>query len=412
MGWAQGVDVRGTVLNDAHQPVEFATVGLLGPQDSSAVQATVADARGAFILRGVAPGPYQLRASFVGWLPGTRRLVVAAGAPLAPVQLLLRAAPQQLGEVRVTTLRPRITQLPDRLVMNVASTPLAAGYTALEVLARAPGVYVDPRTETVSLNGKGSLVVVDGKRTYMAAADLAVFLKGLPSQELQKIELITSPGAKYDAEGPGGVINIVTKKSLLDGTKGSLTLGAGGTTNSRQTAGFSLNQKRGALALYGGYTLAGRQTRVSDEAQIDCLAGPNADVTATHLLTSTTPTRQLVHNAKAGPDWQLGAKTSANLYLRGLRTDRTSTTDAATRLLHFPPGPDSTLTSHTDAAYYSTQYSGNLGLKQTPDSASTLRPTLITRATSQRAITALPTCIPIAFAAGIPTTSWSRSPTS
>ena len=74
-------------------------------------------------------------------------------------------------------------------------------------------MHVNPRTETVSLNGKGSLVMVDGKRTYMATYDLALFLKGLPSQELQKIELITSPGAKYNTEGPGGVINIVTKKT-------------------------------------------------------------------------------------------------------------------------------------------------------------------------------------------------------
>ena len=78
------MDVRGTVLNAAREPVEFATVVLLSAQDSSGAQATVADARGAFVLRGAAPGPYRLRASFVGWLPGTLRLVVAAGAPPVP----------------------------------------------------------------------------------------------------------------------------------------------------------------------------------------------------------------------------------------------------------------------------------------------------------------------------------------
>ncbi|MGI4883544.1 MAG: carboxypeptidase-like regulatory domain-containing protein [Janthinobacterium lividum] len=127
VGRAQGVDVRGTVLNAAQQPVGFATVVLLSAPDSSGVQATVADARGAFVLCGVAPGPYRLRASFVGWLPTTWRLVVAAGAPPAPVELRLRPAPQRLGEVQVTALRPRITQLPNRLVMDVASTPLATG---------------------------------------------------------------------------------------------------------------------------------------------------------------------------------------------------------------------------------------------------------------------------------------------
>ncbi|OGX90530.1 carboxypeptidase-like regulatory domain-containing protein [Hymenobacter coccineus] len=186
---AQGVDVRGTVLNAARQPVEFATVVLLSAQDSSGVQATVADAAGAFVLRGVAPGPYRLWATFVGWLPGTLRLVVAAGAPPVPVQLVLRPAPQQLGEVQVTTMRSRITQLPDRLVMDVASTPLATGYTALEVLARAPGVYVDPRTETVSLNGKGTLVIVDGKRTYIVQKTAIKAIHGNITEIVNGIEV-------------------------------------------------------------------------------------------------------------------------------------------------------------------------------------------------------------------------------
>jgi hypothetical protein len=369
---AQGIDQRGTVLSGTQQPVEFATVVLLSAPDSSTVQATVAAADGTFLLRAIKPGTYVLRASFIGLLPQTQALIIAAGSTPAPVRLQLAAAPQQLGDVRITATRPRITQLPDRLIVDVANTPLAAGYTALEVLSKSPGVYVEPRSESISLNGKGTVIIVDGKRTYMSGADLATFLKGLSSQELQKIELITSPGAKYDAEGPGGVINIVTKRSLQDGTKGSVTLGLGGTTNSRQNAGFTLNHKTGPLALYAGYTLSGRQTSVSDQAQIDYLSTPNEQVVGTHLLASGTASRQLAHNAKAGLDWKLTPKTNLNLYLRGLRTDRTSLGNGTTQLL-YPASPlDSTLATRTDRTYASTQYSGNLGLRQTLDSASTL----------------------------------------
>lgn len=369
---AQGIDQRGTVLNGTQQPVEFATMVLLSAPDSSTVQATVAAADGTFLLRAIKPGTYVLRASFIGLLPQTQALVIAAGSTPAPVRLQLAAAPQQLGDVRITATRPRITQLPDRLIVDVANTPLAAGYTALEVLSKSPGVYVEPRSESISLNGKGTVIIVNGKRTYMSGADLATFLKGLSSQELQKIELITSPGAKYDAEGPGGVINIVTKRSLQDGTKGSVTLGLGGTTNSRQNAGFTLNHKTGPLALYAGYTLSGRQTSVSDQAQIDYLSTPNEQVVGTHLLASGTASRQLAHNAKAGLDWKLTPKTNLNLYLRGLRTDRTSLGNGTTQLL-YPASPlDSTLATRTDRTYTSTQYSGNLGLRQTLDSASTL----------------------------------------
>ena len=368
---AQVVELRGTVTTTSRQPVEFATVLLLRAQDSTSVQTTVADANGAFSLPGVAPGAYRLRAMFIGLVPKTLLLEVRAGEAPAPIELQLLAAPQQLGEVQVTANRPRITQLPDRLVMDVASGPLAAGYTALEVLEKAPGIYIDPRSESISLNGKGAIIIVDGKRTYMSGTDLAVFLKGLASQELQKVELITSPGAKYDAEGSGGIVNIITKKNLLNGTKGSLTLGAGGTTNSRQTVGISLNHKHGAVALYSGYTLSGRQTSVSDVSQTDYLAGGEGRIVATHLTTAGSPTEQLSHNLKAGLDWQLTPKTALNLYLRGLRTDRSSTTDASTRLLR-AAAPDSTLASFTTADYYSTQYAGNLGLRQQLDSMSTL----------------------------------------
>jgi|GEM_PF-2288586 len=230
----------------------------------------------------------------------------------------------------------------------------------------------DPRTETVSLNGKGSLVVVDGKRTYMAAADLAVFLKGLPSQELQKIELITSPGAKYDAEGPSGVINIVTKKSLLDGTKGSLMLGAGGTTNSRQIAGISLNHKCGALALYGGYTLAGRQTRVSDEVQIVLPGGPQR-LCGGHPFANVghAPPASSLTTLRPAPTGSWGPKPAPTCTCVACAPTAPAPPMRPCGCYNFPPGPDSTLTIHTDAAYYSTQYSGCLGLKQTLDSAST-----------------------------------------
>lgn len=369
--WAQSVEVRGVVRTEAGQPVEFATVVLLQAADStSSAQGTVADATGAFVLPGVAPGAYRLRVSFIGMQARTQPLQVQAGEVPAPLVVQLAAATAQLAEVKVTANRPRITQLPDRLVMDVANTALATGYTALEVLEKAPGVYVDPRSESISLNGKGALVIVDGKRTYMSGADLAVFLKGLASQELQKVELITSPGAKYDAEGAGGIVNIITKKSLLDGTRGTLTLGLGGTTNSRQTGGFTLNHKHGSVALYTGYTLGGRQTTASEQAQTDYLS--DGVPTASHLLTATSTTRQLAHNVKAGLDWQLSPRTALNLYLRGLRTDRTNPTLATTRLLLYQGRPDSTLTSDTRTTYFSTQYAANLGLRQVLDTLSTL----------------------------------------
>ncbi|WP_044000686.1 outer membrane beta-barrel protein [Hymenobacter swuensis] len=371
--WAQGVTITGQVLGEGPAPVEFATVVLLKAQDSTHVTATTTDATGAFSLPGVAAGSYLLKTSFIGFSSDSRPVQVTAGEPVARLTVRLAANhATALKEVTITATRPTIIQKPDRMIVNISNTVLASGYTALEVLEKSPGIYVNPKSESITLNGKGATVILDGKKTYMSEADLAVFLKGLQSNEVQQIELITSPGARYDAEGPGGVINIVTKKGLQDGTKATVTAGGAFTKNSRQNLGLSLNHRRGAMALSAGYTLSARQVTTTEQNRLDYLDEATGQVLTTHKTDLVNPSRSLAHNYRAGLDWTLSPRTSVNLYLRGFTSDKTRNATAATQLLRYAATPDSTLLSLTDTKYGTTQYSSNLGLRHTIDSVRTI----------------------------------------
>ena len=129
-----------------------------------------------------------------------------------------------LATITVTSQRKPVERKADRTIVNVDAFISNTGSNALEVLEKSPGVQVD-NNETISLKGKAGVVIyIDDKPTYLSGADLAGYLKSLPASMLDKIEIMTTPPAKYDAAGNAGVINIKTKKSKLKGFNGNFIL--------------------------------------------------------------------------------------------------------------------------------------------------------------------------------------------
>ena len=129
---------------------------------------------------------------------------------------------KELANIDITAMRPSIVQLPDRLVVNIQGTAMAAGNTAFNVLAKSPGIFVDPEGN-IQLNGRGgATVMIDGRLTYLSARDLRNLLESTPAENIKSIEIISNPSAKYDAEGTSGIINIVFKKNVMQGINGSV----------------------------------------------------------------------------------------------------------------------------------------------------------------------------------------------
>lgn len=261
-GFAQnkisGSKISGTVLDEEKKPLDFATISLLKGGDSSLVRTAVSDLDGKFLLSDLPAGDYFLTASMIGFKKiSTKAFSINQANPLMNFpEIIVAKDSKMLGEVTVRAIKPFVERKMDRLVVNVENSSVAAGSTALEVLQRAPGVTVD-QNDNIAMQGKqGVLVMIDGKQTYMSNADVANLLKSMPSSQIETIELITNPSAKYDAAGNSGIINIKTKKSNNVGTNGTLTAGTGYGDNYRSNAGLSLNHRNRDINLFGNYNFS------------------------------------------------------------------------------------------------------------------------------------------------------------
>ncbi len=221
--------IRGTVWDENNQVLSFANVFLLAAGDSTLVKTALADDQGNFAFEELAYGEYLVSASMVGYQKAvTPRLVLSEGNPAVKLdKIVLAASANLLKDVTVTAKKPLLEQHADKLVMNVESSIVSAGSTAMELLQRAPGVSID-QNDNISLKGRqGVQIFMDGKPTYMSQEQLANLLKNMASDQIEKIEIITNPSSRYDAAGNSGIINLVIKKNKNFGTNGSLTVGGG-----------------------------------------------------------------------------------------------------------------------------------------------------------------------------------------
>lgn len=246
--------VQGTVQTASGDPVPYASVAV--HQESGAgVKELVADSAGIFILPAVADGAYQLIASGTGYHSKTGPLFRITGNTLSsgPLIVVLEENRQQLRTVLIRSKRRTIEQSIDKMTLNVENSMLSEGNTALELLERAPGVKVDEAGK-ISLRGKpGVTVMLNGKRTYLSASELATLLKATTAASVSKIEIMANPTAKYDAAGNAGIINIVMKKNTQQGLNGSVTANGGAGRKARYGAGFNLNYRTEKFNIYSNY---------------------------------------------------------------------------------------------------------------------------------------------------------------
>ena len=162
---------------------------------------------------------------------------------------------KKLNEVIITGKKQLIERKQGKTVVNVDASVTNAGTTVLEVLEKSPGVMVD-KNGNISLQGKTSvLVMIDDKPTYLSGTELSNLLGSMSSTQVNQIELITSPSAKYDASGNAGIINIKTKKNKQDGFNGNLTLNAGHGEHLKSNNSLMLNYRQGKINAFLNYSV-------------------------------------------------------------------------------------------------------------------------------------------------------------
>jgi iron complex outermembrane receptor protein len=252
--------ITANITNEKSNPVENATVELLKTKDSSLVKMAITDKNGLAEFENIRLGSYFIKASFVNHTTQFSKTVALTAEQLS-IQIptiSLQSGSAEINEVVVTARKPFIQRLNDRLVVNVESSIISAGSSAMDVLERSPGVSVDPN-DVIGLRGKqGVIIMIDGRVTPLTGADLANYLRGLPANAIERIELITNPSAKYDAAGNSGIIDIRMKKDQRLGTNGTLTAGYGQGVYPKANAGTTLNYRNKKINLFGNYNYSYR----------------------------------------------------------------------------------------------------------------------------------------------------------
>ena len=251
--------ITGKLNSIGGQPIISANIVVLKSADSSLIKVGILDKKGSFRIENIGYGKYLLKISSIGYQTFNSTVFELADSLNRKDfgVLVMNDDVQGLGEVIIRSTRPLNQQQAFGTTINVENNVLTKGSSALEVLERSPGVVVDRRNNSIALNGKtGVVVMLNGKPTRMSMDQVVTLLSSMSANGIQKIELLTTPPAKYDADGSAGMINIILKKNKEAGTNGDISLTGGYGWAEKATASSSLAHNKDKVSLYGSYTYA------------------------------------------------------------------------------------------------------------------------------------------------------------
>jgi len=245
------ITLKGVVTDSMEQPLEGAVISLLRSADSTLVKAAISEPDGSFEVATQEQGPYRVMVQMFGF-----DLYTSDQLEDLSKMLRIRLNPNAVvgAETVVVGKIPFAEKKIDRMVINPEALISNAGLTALEVLQKSPGVQVDT-DGNIKLRGQmGVMVMIDDRPTYLSPSDLAGYLRSLPASAIGRIEIMTTPPAKYDAAGSAGIINIVMKKTKVNGLSGGVTLGYSQGYYWRSNDSFNLNYRINKLNFFSNFS--------------------------------------------------------------------------------------------------------------------------------------------------------------
>ncbi len=331
--------ITGKVIDGSTKIIESATITLLRTKDSSVAKMSVADKTGKFEFVDIPEGKYFVTISAVGHDKGSSEAIDINASNLDVTLKTIELVPQAkaISGVTVTSKRPLIEQKAGKTLINVEASPTNTGLNALELLEKSPGVTVD-NDGNISLKGKqGVMILIDGKPTYMSGADLAAFLKNMQSSNLDQIEIMTNPPARYDAAGNSGIINIKTKKGIVTGTNGSANVSYNQGLYARFNGGFNLNHRTEKVNLFGGYNTG--KYRGYNDLTIDrrFYDSDNTTLKGSSDQKSRPAWKGMYHGIKLGADYYFSKKTILGVVVNGNFNDNDEN-PTSTSFVRFPDG--------------------------------------------------------------------------
>lgn len=340
--------ISGKIIDaDNKEPIFFATILLLNEQQETLVKSELSGNNGEFNFKDLKKGNYKIKIVHDEYNPFKTAVFLVNSddqKELKPIEVIKTIKKESLNEVVVVSKKKFIESKIDRTVINVDALESNSGITALELLKKAPGTSISDQG-VVSLNGKANATIfIDDKPTYLSGAQLESYLSGMSSDNIDKIEIMTNPPAKYEAAGNGGVINIKLKKSKKEGENGSVVFGVRQHKFTEYNTSFNLNKKKENYNVFLGGTLAYKK-RFQD-------LYINRDYTNTGSYSRQETNNVgdgILFNLKFGADYNLSKNTVIGVAANGLIWKGNDNDDSRNNLYSAAQAIDSVINTRGDS---------------------------------------------------------------
>jgi iron complex outermembrane recepter protein len=358
--------IRGYVANPDNEPAAYSTAILMN-RDSVNMTGMLIGEDGSFIFDRLPAGNYLIKVSSVEFNPYISSLITLNGKDMVELdKIQLSTRLNDLGEVVFVGEKALIEVRSDKTVFNVSASANATGNNAMELLAKAPGVRIDMDNNIILQGKSGVQIYINGRPSRLSGSDLSNMLEGMQSDNIESIELITNPSSKYDAEGTGGIINIVLKKNVSSGFNGSFTGNLSQGTRRRSDLGTTLNYSGEKVNFFSSLNLSDNEYTFNlDELNI-------REAYSLQML-SISPTDRKGINFSGGLDYKITNEQSLSFDARVQVNDRYSPSYSSTVIESLLEAiPDERLDAETISDGGSNNYTSNLHYSFTPNKSSEL----------------------------------------
>lgn len=336
--------ISGTLVDSiTKKPLDYASVSIFRSGGKVPMNGVLTDEKGGFKFDGLHPGSYKIRITYVGYPDKVVDPIVTTDAkPDKNMgQVVVAPSSKALKEVNIVGSAPLIENRIDKIVYNAEKDVTAAGGSATDILQKVPLVAVDINGN-VSLRGDANVrVLINGKPSGATSASLSDVLKGIPADQIKSVEVITTPSAKYDAEGSAGIINIITKQKNISGISGSISGGIG-TRQNNGNLNLNYNKNRFNLTVNVGGNASWPQTSITDFQQTI------RDTTTTTHGTSRVTRHAIIGSVSAG--YEFNAFNSINTSIR-LNQIEFSTNSNSSSITSAPTNPSINPYSNSSLAH-------------------------------------------------------------
>ncbi|SFH09306.1 outer membrane beta-barrel protein [Pedobacter insulae] len=337
------------VLDNQQQPIANATVELRGAENKVLVKTVTTTISGTAAFFMLKEGKYYAVVSANDY-SAKNTAIFQIPSPTKTLTLSLSSETKNLQEVTVTGKKQMIERKQGKTIVNVDAAVTNAGTTVLEVLEKSPGVMVD-KNGSISLQGKASvLVMIDDKPTYLSGTELSNLLGSMSSSQVNQIELITSPSAKYDANGNAGIINIKTKKNKQEGFNGNLTTNLGHGRHLKSNNSLMLNYRQGSINAFVNYSMNYNKGFMDIYAYRKYFDQQNA-IISTLDQPSHLGNENLNNLIRTGLDFYVSPKTTLGLTLTGTLVSRKGLGNATATWLSPQMVQDSAITTNSSSDF-------------------------------------------------------------